>query len=294
MKLIELEDEYETLYEFAMQKHNLDHIEDAKLKFISNENKEDIEGFNEWFIFNYRPDPKGASLVEQYSKLKKTELAESMLNSCRSVFEIQDTDHGYMIRDIFTKDSFEAHKDQSLNTGLMSLRVVVLDHLAIIIGDVIYYDDIYKDIMIKYILDQYNQYVVAFGPSSFYDFIKENAILLFKMAKVMSEIYEENVVEEEYLVYETTYALNEDQNGFIDKLIELSDVKIMVDEDESQIFRVIANERIVAEIELAGKFVYLLCNNKEDHLFMLEVFKTLESNTFVLIKSEILTLDELL
>jgi hypothetical protein len=285
---------YEALYDFAMQAHNSAFVEEAKLQYITNEDGSDIAGFNEWFIFSYIPSNAQLPLANQYAKLRKTAHADAIAGSHRSVYEVAYDENGFLLKDIFTRDSYRLDGSQPLDTGLMSLRIIDMSESVFFVGDVLYYDQAYKDIITKHILDQYNQHCTAYGPIDLKAFLSKQSMLIFKMSSIMSEIYEENSIDETYLLYQATYALKGSHDSLIDDLLAVDNITIAADEDDDAILRVIQDERIIAELEFEGAFLYVLCNNEADRAFLQSLLKPFENEQFVFIKSEILTIDELL
>lgn len=295
MKLIDIEESYESLYDFAMAKHFVKHIDAAKLKFVFKEHQEDIQGFNEWFIFNFTSDDLLEPLVVQFAKAHQTPEAKAISKSFRSVFEVTQEDKGFMIRDIFTKDTYSAHTEQIVDTGLVSLRLVVEDSSAIVIGDMIHYDPLYKEVIIKYVLDQYNQMAISSGPKSVQSFLSNHTILLFKMTSIMGDIYEEAIEEEDFLLYQETYALKMKIDDFYGVLNQISqDLSIQKDDEDPYIWNIQMENIQMGEVEVNGDLVAFLFNNTGDRDVIMPLIKTLEGDSFVKIKSEVLTIDELL
>ncbi|MBS7526796.1 hypothetical protein KHM83_08910 [Fusibacter paucivorans] len=294
MQLKEIEITYEALYDFAMQAHNSAFVDEAKAQYITNEDGSDIAGFNEWFIFSYMPSNAQMTLADQYAKLRKTSHADAIAGSHRSVYEVAYDENGFLLKDIFTRDTYRLDGSQPLDTGLMSLRIIEMSEKVFFVGDVLYYDQAYKAIITKYILDQYNQHCTAYGPVDLKAFLTTQSMLIFKMSSIMSEIYEENSIDETYLLYQATYALSGSHDQLIDDLLSVDTITITADEDDEAILRVIQADRIFAELEFEGSFLYVLCNNEADRAFLQSLLKPFEDETFVFVKSEILTIDELL
>jgi hypothetical protein len=294
MQLKDIEVTYEALYDFAMQAHNRAFIENAKRQYVANEDGSDIEGFNEWFIFSYIPDNAQLPLATQYAKLRKTPHAEAIAGSFRSVYDVSVDAVGFLLKDIFSRDTFRLDGAQPLDTGLMSLRIIDVSSSVFFVGDVLYYDQAYMEIITKYILEQYNQHCSAYGPVDLKAFLMSQSMLIFKMSSIMSEIYEENSIDETYLLYQAVYAFRNTISECIEQLLELKDIVLISDEDDDTLLRVIQDDRILAELEFEGQFLNLLCNSEADRSYMQSLLKPMENESFVFIKAEVLTIDELL
>ena len=300
MMLEMLDSIYNKLYEYAVLPKFKSDLEEAEKIFVMNDDKEDIEGFTEWFIFNNRSTKNQKRLIETFTLNGKDEQIEEnvkILNgikkSFRSLFSVTVEYDKAILKDIFTQHDYILENMVFEENQLVCARVVEIDHCFYIVGDIFEFEISFKEAIKKYILDQYNQFSVINGVMSVEDFLDLNGYLLYKILRIIQTIEEENAFDEDLMLFQATYGYVCAQELLYEKLLDLP-IMIIADEDEEPILRVIEEDIIVAEIEIEEKMFHILCNN-EQHLH--EMIKTLEMITnaeIVYLKTEKYTLEDLL
>lgn len=295
-----LESIYNDLYEYAVMPSYRELLKKAEGTFILNDDKTDTDGFAEWFIFNFRNEADGKRLIDHYELSHKNannaEMIEALAaikKSKRSLYEVRSEHEQAVLKDIFSHEDYVIENTIVEIDQLISGRIVILNEKNYLVGDIFEIELHYKESIVKYILDQYNQYTIVAGMISLDGFLDLNGHLIYKIMVILSSIDEENSFENELMLYQATYAFRCTSDALYDKLMTLH-LPVFADEDDEPILRVMEEDVIVAEIEITNGQFYVLCNN-EAHLHqMLEIMKSILSDEIVFLKTETYSLEDLL
>jgi len=288
------------LYEYAVLPKFSNLIKKAEDRFLITEDKTDTVGFAEWFIFNYRDAQKNEKLIDHYKLSDQSadipevvEALDAVKASKRSLYEVRSDRDQAVLKDIFNNDDFIIENTIVELDQMISGRIVTLGHKHYLIGDIYEIESHYKESIVKFILDQYNQYTNSMGRMTLDAFLDIQGHLIYKVKDIVNSIDEENSFEEELMLYQATYGFRCTQEALYDRILEIN-LPVFPDEDDEPILRVMQEDVIIAEIEITNGQFYVLCNN-EAHLHqMIDLMNTVINEDIVFLKTETYTLEELL
>lgn len=287
-ELIKLLDE---LLYFGSSKKFKTEIETASELFSKSDDKElqlstDI-GFTDWYMHDYKFSNQ-FFLVDFFRKEKnltsdQKELLNSIENSVLSIFEIQGEEGNYFIKDIFTKKDYQLmNQDFLVFTNIEDLhlmRIYPCEDLKFIALESTVVGSNFKDVLVKTLLEHYNQYSRLAGATELEDFVNNNPLVIFKIAHILEELEFETILEDEYKVYQSVYiykdikevlavlnsnsrfecSLNED-DCFVykfmdikDKNIEVSEIVLCDNRLEAECLNPVDLEEVKKEIEIILK-----------------------------------------
>ena len=288
------------LYEYAVSPKFSSLLKKAEDRFLITEDKTDTVGFAEWFIFNYRDTQKNEKMIDHYKLSDQSadipeviEALEAIKASKRSLYEVRSDRDQAVLKDIFNNDDFIIENTIVELDQMISGRIVTLGHKHYLIGDIYEIESHYKESIVEFILDQYNQYTNSMGRMSLDAFLDIQGHLIYKVKDIVHSIDEENSFEEELMLYQATYGFRCTQESLYDRILEIN-LPVFPDEDDEPILRVMQEDVIIAEIEITNGQFYVLCNN-EAHLHqMIDLMNTVINEDIVFLKTETYTLEELL
>jgi len=288
------------LYEYAVLPKFSTLLKKAEDRFLITDDKSDTIGFAEWFIFNYRDEKNNEKLIDHYKLSDQSkdipeivEALDAIKASKRSLYEVRSDREQAVLKDIFNNEDFVIENTIVELDQMISGRIVTLGHKHYLIGDIFEIESHYKESIVKYMLEQYNQYTIRMGLMTLDDFLDLNGHLIYKVTSIVSTIDDENAFEEELMLYQATYGFRCTQEVLYDRIIEIK-LPVFPDEDDASILRVMQNEVIVAELEITNGQLYVLCNN-EAHLHqMIDLMQPVLNEDIVFLKTETYTLEELL
>jgi len=288
------------LYEYAVLPKFSSLLKKAEDRFLITEDKTDTVGFAEWFIFNYRDAQKNEKLIDHYKRSVQSadipevvEALDAIKASKRSLYEVRSDRDQAVLKDIFNNDDFIIENTILELDQMISGRIVTLGHKHYLIGDIYEIESHYKESIVKFILDQYNQYTNSMGRMTLDAFLDIQGHLIYKVKDIVHSIDEENSFEEELMLYQATYGFRCTQEALYDRILEIN-LPVFPDEDDEPILRVMQEDVIIAEIEITNGQFYVLCNN-EAHLHqMIDLMNAVINEDIVFLKTETYTLEELL
>ena len=187
------------LYEYAVLPKFSSLLKKAEDRFLITEDKTDTVGFAEWFIFNYRDEQSNKRLIDYYTLSEQSanipevmEAFEAIKASKRSLYEVRSDREQAVLKDIFNNDDFIIENTIVELDQMISGRIVTLDHKHYLIGDIFEIESHYKESIVKYILEQYNQYTISMGLMTLDAFLDINGHLIYKVTDIVGTIDEEN------------------------------------------------------------------------------------------------------
>lgn len=289
-----LEELYNHLYEFAIKPEFKENLVLAEKRFVLNEDQTDTDGFAEWFIFNFKDPNTEKRLIDLYIASEDSkDLFKALKLSRRSLYEVRREHEKTAFKNIFTGEDYIIEKISLGNEQIVSARIVNFDHQFYVVGDIFEMELQYKDSIKKYLLDQYNQYITVNGMTTLDDFFDYNGHLLFKVMGIINTISEENAYDDGLMLYQASYAYKCDKDKLYDQLMTLK-YPVYADEDDEPILRVMNEDTILSEIEITNGLFYVLCNDERHLDIMLALIKPLLNEEIVFIKTETLTLEDIL
>lgn len=293
MDLLKYEEVYTNLLEYSISDVFRNELEIAKKQFFIEEDQSDFMGFSEWFIFNYRLSGTDQTIAKKYGMKHQDETVLALSNSIRSIFELKEENDSLYLMDIFSGMHYKINQF-ALNTEMIHcLRIVEENGIYTIIGDDFEYDALYKDVIKRYVLDQFNHMNTLEQPMRLDTFLDLHNHLLFKLHDVLESIYEDNALEDAFDLHQASYAVKSSRDSIIDRM-DQSQVTLYPDEDDSHVFKCLIEDEWIAEIEFVDHMMYVLCNN-EGHLnYMINLLSTFSEEHLVFLARNVYSVEELL
>lgn len=289
-----LEMVYEDVLAFGIGAELKEDVAIANALYIGDDDLQEAQGFDEWYIFNYRSAQNGKSIIDLAAE-KGIDNALKLKDSFRSFFQVSLQRESVYIKDIFTGEDYLLIEENMSEGAIVSLRIGYSETLNgyVPICESYNFEPLYKDVIKKYVMAQYNEYVKEFGPLSVNEFIQRTLKTIFKMHNIVNALYDELEVEEELLLHEATYAFTSSVDEIFEQLEGLP-FDLYVDEEESDIIRIIHDEVIIAELEVMAPKLNVLCNNASHLKLMKKAIDALGLSSLIFLKEETLTIDGVL
>ncbi len=165
-----LNDSVEKLLFWALEEKRSNIVEHATGVFLKgSEQGKDLYGFNDWFVHDYRTEA-GKSLADLYKmdqspSNEEIDALESISKSVFSAFERMPIKDKMVVKDLFTKSDYQL--DEILDaSSLMLARIYRFDGMNVIVEQPEFMPDEYKTLLVKGMLEKYNEYCSLFAPSS--------------------------------------------------------------------------------------------------------------------------------
>jgi len=294
MHYLDIENAYDLLYEFALDKAFVKFIDEAEVQYTLGDDLTNKIGFNEWFIFDFIIPNEDKTISKLFLEKNHDSISSGVSNSYRSIFEISIKDEYIILYDIFIQQELEINHSFFIKEGLYSLRIVNMDGKNYIIGDQFEIEPIHKDSIKKYVLNQYNHYCKLNHNYSLVDFINSNNKLILKVTEIAQESFDAYFSEEEFQVFQAVYAFDCPTEVIVDKILSLDPFKLYSDEEEDKIYRLYLEDDMVAEIEIETRFINVLSVSEYALNNVKDAFEALLDDHFKFIKTEVLTIDEIL
>lgn len=289
-----LEMVYEDVLAFGIGPELKEDVAIANGLYIGDDELQEAQGFDEWYVFNYRSGQNGKSIID-LAAAHGVENALALKDSFRSFFEVSLQRECVYLKDIFTGEDYLLIEENMSEGSIVSLRIGYSESLKgyVPICESYNFEPLYKEVIKKYVLAQYNEYVKEFGALSVNEFIQRTLKTIFKMHNIVNALYDELEVEEELLLHEATYAFTCSVDEILEQLEGLP-FDLYVDEDESDIVRIIHDEVIIAELEVISPKLNVLCNSASHLNLLKKAIDALELSSLVFLKEETLTIDGVL
>lgn len=289
----QMEELYEDILAYAISKAFVQEIESAKAFFVKEEDESDFVGFDEWYVFHYVLKKQNTTVVSAYKRAFPEKDIAAIDLSYRSIFEVTQKSEKTYLKDIFTGRDLEVVSPIQTTDALVSVRVVPLAEGYVILGEVHYIEAVYKDVVKKYMFDQYNQYAIEKGAVTFESFLQDQGHLIFKLLLIADALYETTHEEEGLELYQTTYAYNLPVDDLLEVLMTL-DFTLVPDDEDPLLYRVVIDNEIYAEIEIEPRIFQVLCNNAHHLSKMNTLIKSILNDKIVFLKTETHTIESLI
>lgn len=237
-----------------------------------------LRGFNEWLVL----DATAAVQMPDYPET----VVQALYASRKSIY--QAVADGF--QDIFTKALYPSGGQAFQENVLISGRLASLEGTHILIGD---WEEIHPEhhpALVRYVLDQYNVHVRSNGPMELDAFIQSHPLLLYRASGMLEAI---EVPEEVLIVYQDEYVSDGSLECFFDETV-FEGLSVTPVPEEPGVYRVLSGHSILAEIEIAQNHLFVLCNTAPEIEQMRRAFEPFLTEHLVLMRKDVLTLDELL
>lgn len=288
-----IESQYEMLFEFAVSPQFKKAYEMAEALFVEERPSDDLLGFAEWFIFNFEIVGQGKTIAELFYEEEKNDLRQAMSQAYRSIFKIYKENEKIYLKDIFTNESLLLGHELFTDNGLLNTRLMILDHDAYIVGDMFELDVTFEDAIKKAVFEAYNKFCIDNDLIKIEDFINKENRMLYNIASIIHETIEENMIDDDYSVYEAQFAYKCSYDDLVEVLLKMP-YTLDADEDDELVYRFMTDEDVIAEIEIAKKTFTVLSINEQILHKIIEEFANLKDENVIFMQQHMLTLDELL
>lgn len=265
---------------FAMKPEYAPHVERAGHIFTQEWAEDTLYasefGFNQWLIHNYRFKERTENFISLFMKSvpetpEETALARMAQESVLSVFQVIRTQHNVLLKDVMTrKDFILANEELTENldeTALHLLRIYPEAGAWLAVQEGATFEASFKEALNRGVLDKFSEYSRIHGPQDLEKFVYENPMMIYKFVEIIESLETtESSVEEEYTVYQGTYAVK-DIKGTAQLLETLPDIELGIAEDGVWIFRLSHPEEPetqLAEIVLSENKMEVECTLAED------------------------------
>ncbi len=262
---VQIQEAAERLLFWALEEEHVKLVEDAtKIYLKGSESDKDMQGFNDWFIHDYRTQD-GKSLVKLYLETEtvtdeEKDVFKSIETSVYSAFERIGVQDKMLVKDIFTKLDY-VFDEEFGNASVMLMRIYKIGSKHIVTEPPEHMPDQYKPVLIKGMLEKYNEYCRLFMPMEMSDFIKKYSQVLYRFLNVIDNTATEHALDEdEYVVYQSLYVVK-DLKEIYKRFKEAKHMELALDDEAGSVFKLKNNQtqEVISEIVLADDKVEIEC-----------------------------------
>ncbi len=250
-------------------------LEDDKSKLVhdateiylkGSESDKDMQGFNDWFVHDYRTESE-ESLVKLYMNEHKVddEKRKALLaieGSVFSAFERIGVEGKLVVKDLFTKSDYMLNEEMEA-TGLMLMRIYTVDAAHFVLDKPEFLLEEYKSVLIKGMLEKYNEYCRLFMPVEMAQFTKKYSQVLYRFINVIDDTAAEYALDEEdFVVHQATYIVK-DLKAVYEAFKESPDMELALDDPAGSVFKLLDSVTgdVLSEIVVADDRVEIECVN---------------------------------
>lgn len=262
---VQIQEAAEQLLFWALERENGKLVEDATAIYLKgSESDKDMQGFNEWFVHDYRTQDE-KSLVQLYLENQTVSDEEKAVfkaieDSVYSAFERIGVQGKMVVKDLFTKMDY-VFDEEFGNASVMLMRIYKIGAKHIITDPPEHMPDQYKPVLVKGMLEKYNEYCRLFMPMEMSDFIKKYSQVLYRFLNVIDNTATEHALDEdEYVVYQSLYVVKDLKVVY--KLFKEADyMELALDDEAGSVFKLKNSQthEVISEIVLADDKVEIEC-----------------------------------
>ncbi|TCO80073.1 hypothetical protein [Marinisporobacter balticus] len=283
-------------------------IEDAKEYFNRNfgevmVNDKWIIDFNSWLIYDYKMK-KGKTIIEKYHEFMEDQLSdeenewiEKRIQSYLSLYELKRIEENEgLLQDIFTKKEYWINLDQiqeMKSRDLILARRIKIAKQYKLIGNTIYVPEIFRNDIEKNILIQYEEYKYKSKYGSVEEFLKSNRLLLEKYIEIIIDVTQETEDEESYNVWQSIYIIH-DIKEVKQKLLNHEAVQLDYEENVNCYFRLVSDNRLLAEIVLGNNRIELECTSESDRINTKKMIQSILGDLVKHYKDEVIGIESII
>lgn len=295
-----LQDAVDKLLFWALDEKRSDIVKHATEVFLKGaDSQTEMQGFNDWFIHDYRTK-ENKSIADLYIKEEKpseeeVKLLEVLSNSVYSAFERIAVKDKMIVKDLFTKLDYQL--DETFETSsVMLVRIYTLGNKHSLVEPPEFLPDEYKSMLVKGMLEKYNEYCRLYAPMQMEAFVKEFSLVLYRFLNIIDNTASEQALDEdEFIVHQSVYiiknsadahALMKNNKNFI----------LSLDDEAGAVFKLVTGEHqdIVAELVLADDRLEIECTSANALDYSKEVIEELLDENAAHLKDEVLNIDDLI
>jgi len=288
---------YEKLLMLLSDEKYLDEIERAHDFFSNGLEEETVEiGFNQWLMFDY-VFQNGSSFIDELlmnDLLDDTELVMAAKNSILSVFKVFELERYTYIKDVFTKEDYMIENMMDIDRNPIIARVITYKKKNFIIEVVNEWAEESEDSIRKSIYEKYNEYCSKIKNTEINEFLRKNAIIIYKYLMIYKDIKIKSVFQdEEFFLHLATYSII-NMDMFNKSINESENIVFQTDEYDNDIYELSMENVVICEIEVISNNFEIQCRNNEDLVESMNEIDRIFKNSIVKLKEEVLNVEDLI
>lgn len=295
-----INDTVDKLLFWALNEKRSDIVKHATEVFTKgSESEADMHGFNDWFVHDYRTND-GKSIVDLYRA--EHELAEGEIEALKSIsesvysaFERMPIKDKMVIKDLFTKSDYLLNEVFDA-ASVMLVRVYKLEGKHVIVEPPEFMSDEYKTLLVKGMLEKYNEYCRLYAPVQMDVFVKEHSLVLYRFLSIIDNTATEYALDDEdYVVHQSTYVIKNTPEAH-GKLKVNENFILSLDDEAGAVFKIVTGEHedVVAEIVLADDRLEIECTTAEALEYSKNVIEEILGENATHLRDEVLNIDDLI
>ncbi len=258
-----------------------------------------MQGFNDWFVHDYQ-DERGQSLSDLYMQAhdlseEDEEMLKIIKSSVYSAFERLPIKDKMVVKDIFTKMDHTLQEAFDIS-GVVVSRVYKVDGKHIMADHKEFMPDEYKKLLIKGMLEKYNEYCSLYAPIQMDAFVKKHSLVLYRFLSIIDKTATEYALDDEdYLVHQSTYVVKNQQEAY--KALKVNEKFILsLDDKAGSVFKLVSGEHdtVIAEIVLADDRLEIECRTADELDYSKTVTEEVLGENVAHLRDEVLNIDDLI
>lgn len=295
-----LEELVDKLLFWALEDERRDLVKHATDVFLKgSENGHDMQGFNDWFVHDY-VNEEGQSLSDLYMKDHDVDEQDRknlniISNSVYSAFERLPIKDKMVVKDIFTKSDHTLQETFDI-AGVVVGRIYKIDGKYYMADHKEFMPDDYKTLLVKGMLEKYNEYCSLFAPIQMDDFVKKHSLVLYRFLSIIDKTATEHALDEEdYLVHQSTYVVKSQDEAH--KTLKVNEKFILsLDDKAGAVFKLVSGEHdnVIAEIVLADDRLEIECTTADALDYSKEITEQVLGENVAHLRDEVLNIDDLI
>ncbi len=278
------------------QQKNL--LEEAKKTFTYGlDDQDSVRGITDWILHDFRTK-SGESILDIYQKRNSLQAEDAPLlklleDSVYGAFKSMEVAGKQLVKDVFTKKDYYV-----VGEGFQGLAVGRLypddQGQWMLSEDVEMLPEAYETMLVKGIMEKYNDYCRDFEPVDMEHFMTHQSLVLYRFMAIIDQTESEEWEDaSDYMLYQGIYV--------VEKMLETADFirkedqfVVSLEEAGAMVFRLMEGDQILAEIVLSENRLEIECNAENDLHRAKEKVEEIMGNRIIYLKDEVLHLDDIL
>ena len=200
-----------------------------------------------------------------------------------------------IIKDLFTKSDYQL--DEALDaSSVMLARIYEFNGKHVLVEEPEFMSDEYKTLLVKGMLEKYNEYCSLFAPIQMDKFVKEHSLILYRFLNIIDNTATEyKLDDEDFVVHQSTYIIKNmsDANGI---LKNNENFTLSLDDEAGSVFKLVSGEHkdVIAEIVLADNRLEIECTTAEALEYSKGMIAGILGENATHLRDEVLNIDDLI
>ena len=215
-------------------------------------------------------------------------------NSILSVFKVFELERYTYIKDVFTKEDYMIENMMDIDRNPIIARVITYKKKNFIIEVVNEWAEESEDSIRKSIYEKYNEYCSKIKNTEINEFLRKNAIIIYKYLMIYKDIKIKSVFQdEEFFLHLATYSII-NMDMFNKSINESENIVFQTDEYDNDIYELSMENVVICEIEVISNNFEIQCRNNEDLVESMNEIDRIFKNSIVKLKEEVLNVEDLI